>query len=129
MVPNFKFFRGFTNELNLHLETREVVGNVRAIRALWTRELIQDIQAFNNIDAEAEISAILAQQISAEIDREILNDLHQFENVAFPMVRRVFSQVIANDLVAVQPMNMPTGRIYHFDFNKGGILNTFKFGR
>ena len=37
--------------------------------------MAQDVAAFHNIDAEAELTAILSEQIAAEIDREILRDL------------------------------------------------------
>jgi len=58
-------------------ELDEVVVSVteRKLRATWSPELAQDVSAFHNIDAEAELTALLSEQVAAEIDREILRDL------------------------------------------------------
>lgn len=50
------------------------------ISTKWSSELAQDLQAFHNIDAEAELIALLSQEISNEIDREIINILLYQEN-------------------------------------------------
>lgn len=57
----------------------EVVVSVeeRKLRATWSPELAQDVSAFHNIDAEAELTALLSEQIASEIDREILRDLRK----------------------------------------------------
>ena len=57
----------------------EVVVSVeeRKLRATWSPELAQDVSAFHNIDAEAELTALLSEQVAAEIDREILRDLRK----------------------------------------------------
>ena len=52
----------------------------RGLRVTWSAEIIQDLQAFHNIDAEAELTALLSDQISQEIDREILNNLFGLRN-------------------------------------------------
>ena len=49
----------------------------RKLRAQWSPELAQDVSAFHNIDAEAELTALLSEQVAAEIDREILRDLEK----------------------------------------------------
>ena len=60
-------------------ELDEVVVSVteRKLRATWSPELAQDVSAFHNIDAEAELTALLSEQVAAEIDREILRDLRR----------------------------------------------------
>ena len=60
-------------------ELSEVVVSVteRKLRATWSPELAQDVSAFHNIDAEAELTALLSEQVAAEIDREILRDLRK----------------------------------------------------
>jgi hypothetical protein len=60
-------------------ELDEVVVSVteRKLRATWSPELAQDVSAFHNIDAEAELTAMLSEQVAAEIDREILRDLRK----------------------------------------------------
>jgi hypothetical protein len=49
----------------------------RKLRAQWSPEMAQDVAAFHNIDAEAELTALLSEQVAAEIDREILRDLRK----------------------------------------------------
>lgn len=58
---------------------RDVVVSVeeRKLRATWSPELAQDVSAFHNIDAEAELTALLSEQMASEIDREILRDLRK----------------------------------------------------
>jgi hypothetical protein len=72
------------DSLELETEIGEVsfkIANVvvsveeRKLRATWSPELAQDVAAFHNIDAEAELTALLSEQIAAEVDREILRDL------------------------------------------------------
>lgn len=62
-------------EVTFELEEVTVSVTSRKMRAQWTPELAQDVSAFQNIDAEAELTALLSEQVAAEIDREILRDL------------------------------------------------------
>lgn len=63
------------SEVSFKLDSVTVSVEERKLRATWSPELAQDVAAFHNIDAEAELTAILSEQIAAEIDREILRDL------------------------------------------------------
>ena len=62
-------------EVSFKLDSVTVGVEERKLRATWSPELAQDVSAFHNIDAEAELTALLSEQIAAEIDREILRDL------------------------------------------------------
>lgn len=62
-------------EVSFKIDSTTVSVEERKLRATWSPELAQDVQAFHNIDAEAELTSILSEQIGAEIDREILRDL------------------------------------------------------
>lgn len=62
-------------EVSFKLSDVTVSVEERKLRATWSPEMAQDVAAFHNIDAEAELTAILSEQIAAEIDREILRDL------------------------------------------------------
>ena len=62
-------------EVSFKLDEVVVAVEERKLRATWSPELAQDVSAFHNIDAEAELTAILSEQVAAEIDREILRDL------------------------------------------------------
>ena len=64
-------------EVSFKLDSVVVAVEERKLRATWSPELAQDVAAFHNIDAEAELTAILSEQIAAEIDREILRDLRK----------------------------------------------------
>ena len=64
-------------EVSFKLDSVTVSVEERKLRATWSPELAQDVNAFHNIDAEAELTAILSEQIAAEIDREILRDLRK----------------------------------------------------
>ena len=64
-------------EVSFKLDSVTVSTEERKLRATWSPELAQDVSAFHNIDAEAELTAILSEQIAAEIDREILRDLRK----------------------------------------------------
>ena len=64
-------------EVSFKLDSETVSVDERKLRATWSPELAQDVSAFHNIDAEAELTAILSEQIAAEIDREILRDLRK----------------------------------------------------
>ena len=64
-------------EVSFKLDSVTVSVEERKLRATWSPELAQDVSAFHNIDAEAELTAILSEQIAAEIDREILRDLRR----------------------------------------------------
>jgi hypothetical protein len=54
----------------------------RPIRARWSPEVAQDIAAFHHIDAEAELTRLLADQLAQEIDREVLDQLRNGPNTA-----------------------------------------------
>ena len=71
-------------EVSFQLTSVTVSVEERKLRATWSPELAQDVSAFHNIDAEAELTAILSEQIAAEIDREILRDIRK----AAPWQRR-----------------------------------------
>ena len=64
-------------EVTFQLDEVTVSVESRKMRAAWTPELAQDVSAFHNIDAEAELTALLSEQMAAEIDREILRDLRR----------------------------------------------------
>jgi hypothetical protein len=70
-------FEDKIGEVSFDLESVTVSVTERKLRAQWSPELAQDVAAFHNIDAEAELTALLSEQVAAEIDREILRDLRK----------------------------------------------------
>ena len=67
-------FEDEIGEVSFDLESVTVSVTERKLRAQWSPELAQDVAAFHNIDAEAELTALLSEQVAAEIDREMLRD-------------------------------------------------------
>jgi hypothetical protein len=70
-------FEDEIGEVSFDLQSVTVSVTERKLRATWSPELAQDVSAFHNIDAEAELTALLSEQIAAEVDREILRDLRK----------------------------------------------------
>jgi hypothetical protein len=70
-------FQDEIGEVSFDLQSVTVSVTERKLRAQWSPELAQDVAAFHNIDAEAELTALLSEQVAAEIDREILRDLRK----------------------------------------------------
>jgi hypothetical protein len=70
-------FEDRIGEVSFDLQSVTVSVTERKLRAQWSPELAQDVSAFHNIDAEAELTALLSEQVAAEIDREILRDLRK----------------------------------------------------
>ncbi len=62
-------------ELNIKVDSVSVTAVTKKLKAKWTPELGQDLNAYHNLDAEVELTSILSEQIALEIDREILKDL------------------------------------------------------
>jgi len=70
-------FEDRIGEVSFDLLSVTVSVTERKLRAQWSPEMAQDVAAFHNIDAEAELTALLSEQVAAEIDREILRDLRK----------------------------------------------------
>lgn len=62
-------------EIDIKVESIAVTAVTRKLRAKWSPELAQDLNAYHSLDAEVELTQILSEQIAMELDREILNDL------------------------------------------------------
>ena len=62
-------------EIDIKIESIPVTAQSRKLRARWSPELAQDLNAYHSMDAEVELTQILSEQIALEIDREILGDL------------------------------------------------------
>lgn len=112
-MKTFKFLKGHTGGVLVN-------AGVRTIRARWTPELAQDINAYHGIDVIDEMTRLLSQEIASEIDREIFDSI-------LPMASRVAAQTVGLDLVSVQPLPAPVGQIFYMDYKTNKF--TFKFFR
>jgi hypothetical protein len=64
-------------EIDIKVDSIAVTAVTKKLKAKWSPELGQDLNAYHNLDAEVELTQILSEQIALEIDREIVNDLIQ----------------------------------------------------
>ena len=64
-------------EIDIKVDSTAITAQTKKLKAKWTPELGQDLNAYHNLDAEVELTSILSEQIALEIDREILADLVQ----------------------------------------------------
>jgi len=62
-------------EIDIKVDSIAITAQSKKLKAKWTPELGQDLNAYHNLDAEVELTSILSEQIALEIDREILADL------------------------------------------------------
>lgn len=79
-IPSFETDFGSTPsaaipEIDIKIESIAITAQSRKLRARWSPELAQDLNAYHSMDAEVELTSILSENIALEIDREILNDL------------------------------------------------------
>ena len=72
---NFTDVAGAIPELDIKVDSVAVTAITKKLRAKWSPELGQDLNAYHNLDAEVELTGILSEQVALEIDREILEDL------------------------------------------------------
>ena len=80
ITPTYEIFNDLEGksemgEITIRFSSVTVNTETRKLRAHWTPELAQDLEAYHSIDAEAELTALLSEHIAAEIDREIIIDL------------------------------------------------------
>jgi hypothetical protein len=62
-------------EINVRMQSQAITAKTKKLKAVWTPEFAQDLSAYQNIDAEAELTNIMSEYISMEIDLEILDML------------------------------------------------------
>jgi hypothetical protein len=64
-------------EINVQMKSQTISAKTRKLKAQWTPEFAQDLNAYHSLDAEAELTGLLSEHISLEIDLEILDMLIQ----------------------------------------------------
>jgi hypothetical protein len=106
---------------------RDLSKEGAALRAKWEGTgLLEGLANENMKNGMAVLLENQAKQLLKEASSMATGDVEGFAAVAFPIVRRVFGSLIANDLVAVQPMSLPSGLIFFLDFQassdgRGGL--------
>jgi len=98
---------------------RDLSQEGSALRAKWEKTgLLEGLRTTDQINNMAVLLENQAKQLLKEASSMSHGDVEGFAAVAFPIVRRVFGTLIANDLVAVQAMSLPSGLIFFLDFTK-----------
>ena len=100
---------------------RDLSKEGAALRSKW--EATGLLEGLNSETTKNGMSVLLenqAKELLREATSMAAGDVEGFAAVAFPIVRRVFGSLIANDLVAVQPMSLPSGLIFFLDFQRSG---------
>jgi hypothetical protein len=96
-------------QVDVKMRSEAIVAKTRKLKAQWTPEFSQDLNAFHSLDAEAELTSILSEYISLEVDLEILDMLIQ--NVPTNQVE-VWSAKIGNQIVNGAVQTNTSGAYY-----------------
>lgn len=110
-------FKGLTTDI----EARDIQKESRRLVEKWDRTgLLKGLGDQPGHYAKSNMARLLENQ-AAEILKESseTGDIKGFQNIAFPIVRRVFGGLIANELVSVQPMSLPAGLLFYLDYTFG----------
>ena len=82
-------------EINVQLRSETIAAKTRKLKAQWTPEFAQDLNAYQNLDAEAELTSLLSEYISLEIDLEIMDMLIENAPITEYWSAKVGSQINA----------------------------------
>ena len=105
------------NKLTEGIVDRDLSKEGAALLSKWERTgLLEGIDNDRNRNSMARLLENQAKELLREASSMAGGDVEGFAAVAFPIVRRVFGGLIANDLVSVQPMSLPSGLIFFLDF-------------
>ena len=103
---------------------RDMKKEGSALLSKWGKTgLLEGLQTEREKSTMARLLENQAKELLREANTMGGGDVEGFAAVAFPIVRRVFAGLIANDLVSVQPMSLPSGLIFFLDFKFGEDLN------
>ena len=96
---------------------RDMRAESNALLTKWERTgLLEGLTDDRKKASMARLLENQAKELLRESSSMSAGDVEGFAAVAFPIVRRVFAGLIANDLVSVQPMSLPSGLIFFLDF-------------
>jgi|3_EtaG_2_1085321.scaffolds.fasta_scaffold01105_1 hypothetical protein len=104
---------------------RDLSKEGAALISKWEKTgLLEGLESDNLRNGMASLLENQAKELLRESSAMASGDVEGFAAVAFPLVRRVFGNLIANDLVSVQPMSLPSGLIFFLDFTVSQELGT-----
>jgi len=116
---------GIIERLTEGVVNRDMRAEGHALLEKWERTgLLEGLGTDRQKGSMARLLENQAKELLRESSAMAAGDVEGFAAVAFPIVRRVFAGLIANDLVSVQPMSLPSGLIFFLDFTFSGELGT-----
>jgi len=108
---------GLLERLTEGVVNRDMRAESHALLKKWERTgLLEGLDSERNRNSMARLLENQAKELLREVNSMSQGNVEGFATVAFPIVRRVFAGLIANDLVSVQPMSLPSGLIFFLDF-------------
>ena len=117
------------NTLTEGIRARSLANEGEALLEKWEKTGLLEGLNDNGRSNMARLLENQAAQLLKEQSTMAAGDVEGFAAVAFPIVRRVFGQLLAQDLVSVQPMSLPSGLIFFLDFTfspDGGMDNKYR---
>ena len=114
---------GIVERLTEGIVNRDMRAEGHALLSKWEKTgLLEGLDNDRSRSSMARLLENQAKELLREGSTMAAGDIEGFAAVAFPIVRRVFAGLIANDLVSVQPMSLPSGLIFFLDFTFSGDL-------
>ena len=112
--------KNILNEGSSH--TARLSEATRALAGKWEKTGL--LEGINNDVEKAGVATLLENQ-ARQLVKEASStgttaNSEEWAGVALPLVRRIFSEIVAKDFVSVQPMNLPSGLVFYLDFQYGG---------
>ena len=120
-------------QLTEGIRQRHVGTQNKRLVEKWNRTGL--LRGLNDVSRE-NMSTLLENQ-AAQVLREAnslgnasgtSSDIRGFANIAFPIVRRVFGGLVANELVSIQPMSLPSGLLFYLDYTYGNANGPYSAG-
>jgi hypothetical protein len=119
------------NTLTEGIRARSLANEGEALLEKWEKTGLLEGLSDNGRSSMARLLENQAAQLLKETSTMQAGDVEGFSAVAFPIVRRVFGQLLAQELVSVQPMSLPSGLIFFLDFvfsPEGGMTDGARLG-
>lgn len=111
------------SELTAGIQKKDRIAEVSRLVEKWDRTgLLEGLRDQGASKAKSSMAVLLENQAASLLNEQsTVADIIGFQNVAFPIVRRVFGGLIANELVSVQPMSLPSGLLFYLDYRMDSV--------
>jgi hypothetical protein len=100
-------------QINVQMRSEAIVAKTKKLKAQWTPEFAQDLNAYHSLDAEAELTAVMSEYISLEIDLEILDMLIESAAAGTEYWSAVSNEFINTSNTAFTGLSVAAGGYYN----------------